>query len=88
MAIRYNVCTMSEDEFTRLFKYLQEEFKSVREEIAEAKESVNTYANAVDAYAKQTETYMHEMLALGHQVDRHERWILKTATTTGVKLSA
>lgn len=78
---------MSDDQFTKLFKYMQNEFAAVRNDIAAVKGSIDTYANAVDAYAKQTETYMQEMLALGHKVDRLEQWILKVAEATGVKLA-
>lgn len=78
---------MSDDQFTKLFKYMQQEFKAVRGEVADVKTSVDNYANAIDAYAKQTEIYMQEMLALGHKVDRLEQWILKVAEATGVKLS-
>lgn len=78
---------MSEDEFTKLFKYMQKEFAAVRGDIAEVKTSVDTYATSIDAYAKRTETYMQEMLALGHKVDRLEQWILKVAEATGVKLA-
>ncbi len=79
---------MSEDQFNKLFKYMQKEFKSMHEEISEVKGDVFRYSNAVDAFAKQSETYMQEMLALGHKVDRLEQWILKVAEATGVKLSA
>lgn len=78
---------MSDDQFAKLFKYMQQEFKAVRNEIAEVKVSVDQYANAIDAYAKQTEIYMQEMLALGNKVDRLEQWIHKIAEATGVKLS-
>ena len=78
---------MKDDEFTKLFKYMQKEFMSVHEEIANVKEDVLHYSNNVDAFAKQSETYMQEMLALGHKVDRLEQWILKVAEATGVKLS-
>ena len=78
---------MSNDEFTKLFQYMQKEFSVVRKDIADVKQSVDSYAAAVDAYAKQTETYMQEMLALGNKVDRLEQWILKVAEATGVKLT-
>jgi uncharacterized coiled-coil DUF342 family protein len=79
---------MSDDQFTKLFKYLQKEFADVRADISDVKKSVDTYAGAVDAYAKQTETYMQEMLALSHKVDRLESWVLKIAEETGIKLAA
>lgn len=77
-------------QFVKLFKYMQREFKTVNERLEQAatKTELNTYVNAVDAFAKQAETYMQEMLALGHQVDRHERWHKQTAKACGVKLQA
>lgn len=78
---------MSEDEFTKLFKFMQQEFSAVHKDISEVKTSVDTYATAVDAFAKQSETYMQEMLALTRKVDRLEQWILKVAEATGVKLA-
>ncbi len=81
---------MSEDEFTKLFKYvnrIEKKLDTLVENVA-TKDELNLLTNAVDAYAKQTETYMQEMLALGHKVDRLEQWILKVAEATGVKLTA
>jgi hypothetical protein len=79
---------MSDDQFTKLFKYIQREFKKVDNRFEQTATNIAQLINTVDAYAKQTETYMQEMLVLGHKVDRHEQWILKAAKTTGVKLSA
>jgi hypothetical protein len=79
---------MSEDEFTKLFKYMQTEFKKIDSRFNAVDIRIDHLTNAVDAYAKQSETYMQEMLALGHKVDRLEQWILKVAEATGVKLSA
>lgn len=72
---------MSEDEFTKLFKYVQEHLGSIetRLEDTATKEQVNDILNAVDGYAKQAETYMQEMVALAHKVDRLERWINEIA---------
>jgi hypothetical protein len=62
---------MAEDEFTKLFKYMQREFKRINDRLEQTatKDEVNSLTNAVDAYAKQSETYMQEMLALSHKVD-------------------
>lgn len=80
---------MTEDEFTKLFKYMQEEFNKIHAQLEQTatKDDVNRLTDAIDAYAKQSETYMQEMLALGHKVDRLEQWILKVAEATGVKLA-
>lgn len=80
---------MTNDEFMKLFKYVQKEFKQVNDRLEQTatKDELNKLTNAIDAYAKQTEKYMQEMLALGNKVDRLEQWILKVAEATGVKLS-
>jgi hypothetical protein len=69
---------------------MQHEFKSVNDRLDQmtTKAELHTYVNAVDAFAKQTEIYTHEMLALGHQVDRHESWIHKLAKATNTKFPA
>ncbi|HUC79155.1 MAG TPA: hypothetical protein VMQ58_02835 [Candidatus Saccharimonadales bacterium] len=81
---------MKNDAFTKLFKYMQGEFKKVNDRLGQTitKEELNQLTNAVDGYAKQSEIYMQEMLALAHKVDRLERWIMKIAESTGVKLVA
>lgn len=79
---------MSEDEFTKMFQYIQKEFKKINRRFDAVDMRFDLLTNTVDAYAKQTETYMQEMLALGHKVDRLEEWILKVAEATGVKLQA
>lgn len=45
---------MSEDQFTKMFQYMQKEFTAVRSEIAEIKTNIDTYANSVDGFAKQS----------------------------------
>jgi hypothetical protein len=79
---------MSEDEFTKLFKYIKDMDKRIDMRFDHVEGRIDTLTNAVDAYAKQSETYMQEMLALGNKVDRLEQWILKVAEATGVKLTA
>lgn len=87
----YNVA-MSHDEFTKLYKLMQNEFSSLRNKISDltldVKRDVNSYSNLVDAYAKRSETYHQKMLVLNHRVDRSEQWILKVADATHVKLVA
>jgi len=78
---------MSEDEFTKLFKYMGKEFEKVNNRFDGVDLRIDHLTNAVDAYAKDVETYMQEMLALGNKVDRLEQWILKVAEATGVKLT-
>ena len=44
---------MSEDQFTKLFKYLQTEFKTVRSEIAEVNSKIDGVQGTLDSFAKQ-----------------------------------
>lgn len=82
--------SMSHDEFTKLFKYMQVEFKEINTRLDQmvTKAEFNTYVDAVDAFAKRTETYHQEMLALGHQVARHEKWHHQTAKAIKLDLSS
>lgn len=79
---------MSEDQFTKLFKYIQAMDARIDSRFDHVNNRFDTLTGAVDAYAKQSETYMQEMLAPGRKVDRLEEWILKVAEATGVKLSS
>jgi len=79
---------MSEDEFTKLFKYMQDEFDKISSKLEETatKKELDQLTNAVDTYAKKVDEYTQEMLMLAHKVDRLEKWINQIAAKTGVKL--
>jgi len=80
---------MSQDEFTKLFKYMQKEFKSLNSRLdnTSSKQDMNKLITTLDAYAKQSETYMQEMLAISNKVDRLERWINQIAEQTDIRLT-
>ena len=77
---------MSKDEFTKLFKYMQE-FKA---EVTEGFESMGSrfdgVNNSFDAQTKLITDYHLEMMALSSKVNRLEAWIQQIAKETGVKL--
>jgi peptidoglycan hydrolase CwlO-like protein len=50
------------------------------------KTEVNKLLDAVDAYMKQGEDYRQEVVMLGNQVNRHEKWIQKIAEKLDLKL--
>ncbi len=79
---------MSQDEFTKLFKYIMEFRKEVNERFEQTatKEELNKLIDTVDAYAKKVDDYTQEMLMLAHKVDRLEKWINQIAVKTGVQL--
>lgn len=79
-------------QFEENAKVMLREFSQVRADIKALDEritrGVDDIQKSVDAYAKRTDEYMQEMLALAHKVDRLERWVMKIAEETGVKLVA
>ena len=79
---------MNEDDFTKLFSYMQDGFDKINLHLEKAvtKDELNLLTNAVDAYAKKVDDYTQEMLMLAHKVDRLEKWITQIAAKTGVKL--
>jgi hypothetical protein len=81
---------MSQDEFTKLYNFMQSEFKDIKStlENTATKTQVNDLTNTVDGLAGLIRDYQQEMLMIGHKVDRLEQWILKVAEATGVKLTS
>lgn len=66
---------MSEDQFTRLFKYMQAEFTSIHEELATKAtvEQVDKVYQALDGIADRLDTQESEMAALTYKVERLEQ---------------
>lgn len=79
---------MSQDEFTKLFKYMQGEFKTINDRLEQTatRDELDRLTSAIDGYAKKVDDYTQEMLMLAHKVDRLEKWINQIAASTGVKL--
>lgn len=75
---------MSDDRFTKLFKYMQEEFAAIRAEQTKMHGTVQQVYNTVDQVLKNQETDQQERLATNHQLDRHEAWIEQAADTIDV----
>lgn len=68
---------------------MQKEFSVINEKLDQKaeKSQVDELLGAVAELAADIKTYHEELLALGHKVDRLERWIHQIAEETGVKLS-
>lgn len=77
---------MSEDEFTKLFKYMRDKFTATRSEIAEVKKLPLETQKTIDSFAKQLLELTQEPMMLARKVDRMEDWIQESARKTGVKL--
>lgn len=71
----------------KLFKYLGEEFGKIDKRFEETDRKIEKVQTSVSNIAGDLKTYHEEFLALGHKVDRLERWIHQIAQETGIKLS-
>ena len=78
---------MTEDQFTRLFKYMEEFRTDVNERFDEAKQDRADIRGAIAELGAQVRDYHHEMVFLSHQVDKLKEAILQIAQETGVKLT-
>jgi hypothetical protein len=81
---------MSNDEFTKLFRYI-EEFRSEMNEKLDSKasnEDMQKVLSMLDTMSKRQEVTEDEMLVMGHQLDRLDRWTHELAKKIGYTLSA
>ena len=80
---------MSEDEFTKLFKYMQTEFKSIHEQLDQtaSKADIQKALGLLDALAKWQEINDDELLVRGHQLDRLDKWTHELADKIGHTLT-
>lgn len=78
---------MSQDEFTKLFKYMESFRHDVNERFDQQDEKIGELVGAIGELGGQLRDYHQEMIMLARKVDRMERWIHEIAKQTGVKLS-
>jgi len=82
---------MSDDQFTKLFKYVERRFDEVEARLDARFDKqdarIDSILGALDAIAKNQEIEEHERLAMSHQLDRHERWIKQVARDAGTELA-
>lgn len=77
---------MKDDEFTKLFKYMQEHFDDLEsrpEQIAN-KQDVDRILNSLERLARQADVDDTERVALSVQVDRNEDWTEQAAPKFGI----
>jgi len=80
---------LEDKDIQRIIEAATEVF-ATREEIdqrfSEMRQDFSNLQTAVDRYAKKADAYFQEMVALSHQVKRHERWLHQIAEKLGIKL--
>jgi uncharacterized coiled-coil DUF342 family protein len=77
---------MSEDQFTKLFKYIEEFRADVDNRFEEVRRDQADIRAAIAELSAQVRDYHNETLILTRQVDRLREAILQIAKETGVKL--
>ncbi len=79
---------MSDDQFLKLFKYVEEtrqEVAVIRDEMA-TKDDIRHLQTVIDGYASKIDDYAKEMAAMQHKIDRLERMIHYLATQANIPL--
>jgi hypothetical protein len=76
---------MTDDQFMKLFKYVEKRFDELQEELSSKADGERVY-KAFDAIAKNQGIEQQERAAMLRQLDRHERWHHRTADKIGLKL--
>jgi hypothetical protein len=81
---------MSADEFTKLFKYMEERFNHIDKTLENKadKADAERLLKAVDAFVKRQEIDEQERLVMGHQLEQLNQWVHRLATKIGIELSS
>jgi site-specific recombinase len=79
---------MSADEFTKLFKYMEERFDQIDKKFEASDMRFDQVMGAIDALSKRQEINDEERLVMGHQLTRLDTWVHQLANKIGVTLSA
>jgi hypothetical protein len=80
---------MDNDDFTKLFKYIQEFRTEVNSKLDEkaSNKDMQIVLNLLDSLAKRQEISDDERLVMGHQLDRLNQWTHELANKIGYTLS-
>ncbi|MEX5633853.1 hypothetical protein [Parafrankia sp. FMc2] len=70
---------MSDDQFTKLFKYMEKRFDAIEAELSRKADAaqVDSVLNALDALADGHEVEEHERLANGRELGWYERMLIE-----------
>jgi uncharacterized coiled-coil DUF342 family protein len=78
---------MSEDQFTKLFKYVEKQFKEMNQKFEEASKDRADIRGAIGELSAQVRDYHNEMTFSSHQLSKLRDAILQIAQETGIKLN-
>jgi len=79
---------MSEDEFTKLFRYVSEQFTELNRKLDEkaSQDSMELLINSIDSFIKRLDDNDANMLARDSQFERLLDWARKVSIKTGIPL--
>ena len=79
---------MSEDQFTKLFKHMNQRFDAVEAQLEKtaSQESLDKLTNTIDAFMKRLDTQEAELAAHKSQMDKLITWAHKVSEKTGIPL--
>lgn len=79
---------MAEDEFTRLFTYMQDQFGAVNKKLDEkaSQASLDRLTNTIDGFVKRLDDSEIEQAARDHQFEKLLVWAHKVSEKTGIPL--
>lgn len=79
---------MTDDQFTKLFKYIEEFRAEVNErfEKTASQESLDRLTNTIDAFMKRLDAQEAELAAHKSQMDKLIAWAHKVSEKTGIPL--
>lgn len=78
---------MSDDQFTKLFKYMEQRFDASEKRLDSMQHSIDDIRGAIGELSAQVRDYHNEMTFASHQMNKLRDAILQIARETGVKLS-
>ncbi len=70
---------MSDDQFTKLFKYIEKRFNTTDKNFSTQDKKIDAIYSILDSHLKNIETIMQENDVRDHQQERMERWIFQIA---------
>lgn len=79
---------MSDDQFTKLFKYMQKQFAEVNRRLDEkaSQSSVDKLTSTIDAFVRRLNDNEAEQAARDHQFEKLLAWARKVSEKTGIPL--
>ena len=79
---------MSDDQFTKLFTYMQDEFKAVKDKLDQksSQESLDRLTNTIDSFVKRLDDAEIEQASRDLQFERLLSWAREVSAKTGIPL--